>query len=124
MVSHKSSMTKSLVWRIMGFFILGAVTYYFTRHWVITTQISVVHHATFVIVFYLHERFWLWLKKPTSPIKAITYEIILGMGIGGFIVYLFTGQWSKVTQITGAYTLIKLVMYVINEKIWAKIENK
>ena len=120
MVSHKLSMLKSVIWRIMGFFILGAVTYFFTRHWVVTTQISVAHHTIFLAVFYLHERFWLWLKKPKHPIKAITYEIILGMGIGGLIVYLFTGQWSKVGQITGIYTCIKLIMYYFYDKIWSR----
>ena len=124
MVSRKQSALKSLVWRMMGVVVLGAITYYFTRHWVITTQISIVHHATFLLVFYLHERFWLWLKKPNHPIKAVTYEIILGMGIGGLIVYFFTGQWSKVTQITGAYTCIKLIVYYFYDKLWAKTENK
>ena len=123
MVSRKQSALKSLVWRMMGVVVLGAITYYFTRHWVITTQISIVHHATFLLVFYLHERFWLWLKKPNHPIKAVTYEIILGMGIGGLIVYFFTGQWSKVGQITISYTCIKLVLYIINENIWAKLES-
>jgi len=118
MISHKLSALKSVLWRIMGVFILGAVTYYFTRHWITTTYITVVHHATFLIVFYLHERFWHWVKKPAHPIKAITYEIILGMGLGGLVVFLFTSQWSKVTQITLTYTAIKLVMYYIWDKIW------
>ncbi len=118
-------MIKSILWRIMGVFVLAAVTYYFTRHWITTTYITFVHHATFLIVFYLHERLWLWLKKPNHPIKAITYEIILGMGIGGLIVYFFTGQFSKATQITGTYTIIKLIMYYFWDKIWFnKIENK
>ena len=124
MVSRKSSMLKSIIWRIMGFFILGAVTYYFTKHWVITSQISIVHHATFLFVFYLHERFWLWLKKPNHSIKAITYEIVLGMGIGGLIVYFFTGQWSKATRITGTYTVIKLIMYYIYDKLWTEFKEK
>ena len=91
--SHESSLLKSVVWRIMGVLVLGSVTFFFTRHWVITTAITLVHHATFVIVFYLHER--AWMRYPTlkgklrNVAKAFTYEIILGMGIyaaiyGGF----------------------------------------
>jgi len=120
--SHRSSVSKSVVWRIMGVFVLGAVTYFFTRHWVITTAITLVHHATFVVVFYLHERAWMRAGRPTGKArnvaKALTYEIILGMGIGGLIVLAFTGQWSKVTAITGTYTAIKLVMYYLYDRMW------
>ena len=118
MTSHKSSALKSIIWRIMGVIVLASVTYFFTRHWITTTYITVVHHAIFLLVFYLHERLWIKIGKPKHPIKAITYEIILGMGIGGLIVYFFTGQWKKVSQITPVYTAIKLVMYYIYDKVW------
>lgn len=122
MTSHLSSLGKSVVWRIMGVFVLGSVTYFFTRHWVITTAITLVHHATFLAVFYLHERAWRRAKRPTGKarnvVKALVYEIILGMGIGGLVVLIFTGQWSKVTAITGTYTAIKLVMYYFYDRIW------
>jgi len=109
----------------MGVFVLGAVTYYFTRHWVITTKITFVHHGTFLIVFYLHERLWEWFKdggryfddKWQAIFKAFTYEIILGMGLGGLIVYFFTGSFPLVTQITGTYTVIKLIMYYFYDQI-------
>ena len=122
-------MIKSILWRVMGVFVLGAVTYYFTRHWIITTYITVVHHATFIVVFYLHERVWLLVKRDLGNwrhiFKNFTYEIILGMGLGGLIVFFFTGQFSKVTQITGTYTIIKLVMYYIWDKLWLnRIEKK
>jgi len=125
MASKKESMMKSIVWRIMGVFVLGAVTYFYTRRWSITTQITLTHHAFFLIVFYLHERLWEWLKllikKPLgiwqNVIKSFTYEIILGMGFGGLIVYLFTGSLPLVTEITGTYTVIKLVMYYFYDQI-------
>ena len=125
MATHKESMLKSIIWRIMGVFVLGAVTYFFTRHWVITTQITFVHHAVFLIVFYLHERLWEFIKtllknplgKRQNVIKSFTYEIILGMGLGGLIVYFFTGSFPMVTKITGTYTVIKLVMYYFYDQI-------
>jgi len=111
----------------MGVFVLGAVTYFFTRHWVITTAITLVHHATFIVVFYLHERVWLRVPalqgRARNVVKAFTYEIILGMGIGGLIVLIFTGQWSKVTAITGTYTAIKLIMYYLYDRAWDRSEH-
>ncbi len=124
MTSHKSSMLKSLIWRVMGVFVYAAIFYIFTRRWQLTLKSTVAHHTTFLIVFYLHERLWLWLKNPTHWLKAITYEIILGMGLGGLIVYYFTGAWKSVTLITGTYTAVKIIMYLIYDRVWAKIEEK
>ena len=124
MTSHKLSMIKSILWRVMGVFIYAAVFYFFTGKLQLTIKSTLTHHATFLLVFYLHERFWIKFKRPNSKLKAWTYEIILGMGLGGLIVYYFTGTWKAVTLITGTYTVIKIITYYINEKIWSKIERK
>jgi len=116
--SYKASIIKSIVWRILGVAILASITFFFTRQWITTTYITAIHHTTFLLVFYLHERLWIWLKHPKHWLKAITYEVILGMGIGGLIVYLFTGEFSKVTQITGTYTIVKVFTYYIYDYLW------
>jgi len=123
---NKSSALKSIVWRILGIFVLGAVTYFYTRKWITTTYITLVHHATFLIVFYLHERLWTRIKlqgKARNVVKALTYEIILGMGLGGLIVYLFTGSFPTVTQITPTYTAIKIVMFYFYDRWWPVSNN-
>lgn len=121
-VGRRLSASKSVIWRIMGVFVLAAVTYFFTRHWIITSAITFVHHATFIGVFYAHERVWLRIVRPTDrarhATKAFVYEVILGMGIGGLIVFIFTSQWSKVTQITVTYTIIKIIMYYFYDRAW------
>lgn len=128
MVSHKLSILKSVLWRIMGVIILASVTYFYTRQWIITTYITLIHHATFLLVFYLHERFWFNLSKPCGIArkicKALLYEIVLGMGIGGLIVFLITGSWTRVTEITLTYTAIKLIVYFLNEVLWNKYIEK
>jgi len=117
-------MLKSFLWRVMGIFVYAFIFYFFTGKFNITVKSTLAHHTTFLFVFYLHERFYLWLKKPNSKLKAWTYEVILGIGLGGLIVYYFTGTWKAVTLITGTYTIVKIILYYINEKVWAKIENK
>ncbi len=125
-VKHWYSGLKSLIWRAMGVIVLASVVYFFTRKWLTTTIITFIHHATFLLVFYLHERFWLLIKKDLGKwrqiIKSFTYEIILGMGLGGLIVLIVTGQWSSVTQITLTYTAIKIIMYYIYDRIWLRLE--
>ena len=127
-VAHKNSALKSLIWRIMGVFVLAAVTYFFTRHWITTTKITVTHHAFFLVVFYLHERAWTYFRqdigKWRNVLKSITYEIILGMGFGGLIVFFYTGSFPMVTRITTTYTAIKLIMYFIYDRLWPELEEK
>ena len=119
-MTKKNSFLKSFVWRCMGVVILATITYIFTQKWLTTTYITFAHHATFLLVFFLHERFWLRLKRPVHWIKPWTYEVILGMGIGGLIVYFFTGSWIKVGAITGTYTVVKIITYYIFDRWWYK----
>jgi len=120
-LSHAGSFGKSIVWRILGVLTLGTLTYLFTRDWIITTAVTLVHHAVFLVVFYLHERTWKKIKyegKRRHLIKALFYEIVLGMGIGGSIVLFFTGSWKAVTHITVVYTVIRILTYYVYDQIW------
>jgi len=125
-VSHKVSASKSFIWRVMGVFVLAIVTYFFTRHWVVTTKITFTHHAFFLVVFYLHERLWTHFITPIGKlrniVKSIIYEIILGMGFGGLIVFFYTGSFPMVTRITITYTAIKLVMYYFYDRLWPELK--
>jgi len=123
------SASKSIIWRIMGVLILGAVTYAYTGNWITTGLITFIHHGVFLIVFYFHERFWLWLDTKVifrpfwrSVAKMFTYETLLGNIILGIITYAITGSAKEMTQITLTYIGIKHVTYVFNEFVWNKIK--
>ncbi len=115
-------MLKSTIWRVMGIFVYATIFYFFTQQWGITIAGTLIHHTTFLIVFFLHERLWIKLKNNSHWVKPFTYEVILGMGLGGLIVLLLTGSWKSVTQITVTYTVVKLIMYYIYDQIWKKIK--
>ena len=97
------SMTKSIIWRIFGILVYATIFYLYTRQWGITIAGTLIHHSTFLVVFYLHERFWIKLKKNNHWAKMFTYEIVLGMGLGGLIVLILTGSWKSVSEITLNY---------------------
>ena len=118
MQSRQNSVIKSLVWRIIGIFIYATIFFLFTGKWAITIASTLVHHTTFFLVYFLHERFWIALKRPNSKLKAWTYEVLLGMGLGGLIVYFFTGTWKAVTEITLTYTVVKILTYYIFDHFW------
>lgn len=121
------SLSKSIIWRIMGVLILATVTYAYTRRWIQTGLITIIHHGVFLGVFYLHERLWLKVKRiqnltTRSILKMITYETICGNVILGTISYLVTGSWKQMTVITLTYIGIKHVVYIFNEFVWDRIK--
>ena len=124
--SRKRSLVRSVIWRIIGIAVLAIVTYAFTKNWIITTYITLVHHGVFVFVYYAHERFWLrikWLQhsKWKPFMRIITYEVILGNVILGIISYAFTGNLQTMTAITLTYISNKYWMYYAYDWIWHKI---
>jgi len=127
METHKRSVSKSIIWRIMGVLILAIVTYAYTREWIQTGLITIIHHGVFLFVFYFHERLWLRVKRiqnltTRSILKMLTYETLCGNVILGTITYLVTGDWKQMTAITLTYIGIKHIVYIFNEFVWDKIK--
>jgi len=120
--THKRSLIKSIIWRVMGVFVYATIFYLYTKQWQLTLVGTLIHHTTFLIVFYLHERFWIKLKKNDHWLKPWTYEVVLGMGLGGLIVLMLTGSWKAVSVITVTYTIVKIIMYFIYDRIWNKVK--
>jgi len=123
MDSHKKSMLKSLVWRIIGIFWLAGITWLFTQNWIAVSAVTFIHHAIFLTIFYLHER--LWIKSKLRPkikyaIKALTYEIILGNVILGLITYFITSDIKQMSAITLTYIQSKLVLYFFYDWLWSQ----
>ncbi len=121
------SVSKSVIWRILGILILATVTYAYTREWIQTGLITLIHHGVFLGVFYFHERLWLKVKRiqnltTRSILKMLTYETLCGNVILGTISYLVTGSWKQMTAITLSYIGIKHICYVFNEFAWSRIK--
>ena len=122
---HSRSFIKSFIWRIMGVLILGAVTYFYTRHWVQTSWITFLHHGVFLFVFWGHERFYLhtdFTGLTRKVLKCITYETILGNFILAIITLIITGNVQTMTKVTLTYIGIKHIVYVANEFGWQRIK--
>lgn len=121
--SHIRSMTKSIIWRLLGIAILAVITYIFTCSWIQTGLITFLHHFAFVFIYYLHERLWLkinWSERKKRWVRPITYEVILGHLVLGFISFIVTGVWPKATLITITYIENKLWIYVVYDWLWDK----
>ena len=125
MEAQVRSWVKSAIWRVVGVLILGLVTYAYTRSWIQTSWVTFLHHGVFLIVFALHERFWLHIDFTglrRKIMKAVTYETILGNFILAIITLIITGDVQRMSQITLTYIGIKHFVYVWNEFIWDRIK--
>ena len=121
------SITKSIMWRILGVLVLAAVTYAYTGNWITVGLVTFIHHFVFLFVYYLNERFFQHVDYTGTKrviIKCIAYETILGTFILGIITLIITGDVQQMTKITITYISIKHILYVFNEFVWEKIKWK
>lgn len=58
METLRRSVVKSLVWRVLGFAILGALSYVFTGSWTETLGITVTFNLIRVVLYVVHEQLW------------------------------------------------------------------
>lgn len=56
------SWVKSLVWRLLGFLILGLISWAMTGSWKETLGITSAFNIIRFILYYFHERLWLRVK--------------------------------------------------------------
>ena len=61
--SHIRPIIKAVSWRILAMIITGAVVYAYTGEIKKSGEISVVAGLILTFAYYLHERFWLWVRK-------------------------------------------------------------
>lgn len=89
--THKRSWVKSLIWRIIGIFLLGAIAYAVTDNWEQVSLITLIFHGMRVVLYYIHERLWdqvawgrvlhpladLPVKRPLTPEDRQSLEALL-----------------------------------------------
>ena len=125
--NHTRSMTRSVVWRVTGVLVLVLITYIYTQNWITTSLVTILHHGVFLLVYYLHERFWLWvpwlrLSKWKPFVRVVTYELVLGNVILGIITYVLTGSLQQMTAITLTYIGNKCWMYYAYDYVWSRVK--
>lgn len=120
------SLAKATVWRVIGILFLALVTYIFTKQWVTMALITLCHHAAFILLYYLHDRFWNWTgwlrySRAKPIVRIILYETLMGNLVLGLISFAFTGEWQVATMITLVYILNKHWMYFVHDFLWGKL---
>ena len=60
--SHARSLIKAISWRLFGTFATVLVVFLLTHQLDTSMYVGIFEMVTKIILFYLHERVWIWLK--------------------------------------------------------------
>jgi len=64
--SQARSVSKAITWRIIAAVITGTTVFIYTGKLKETGEIIIVAEIILTLVYYLHERFWVWIRKTKS----------------------------------------------------------
>ena len=97
------------------------------------TYIAITEVATKMVLYFLHERFWVWLSWGTSVFdgkrketykrtttKTATWRTIASLDTM-LLAWFFTGNIATAVSIGGLEIITKLILYFFHERIWSNI---
>jgi len=64
--SQARSVSKAIAWRIIAAVITGTIVFIYTGKLKETGEIILVAEIILTFAYYLHERFWIWIRKTKS----------------------------------------------------------
>ena len=64
--SQARSVSKAITWRIIAAVITGTIVFIYTGKLKETGEIIIVAEIILTLVYYLHERFWVWIRRNKS----------------------------------------------------------
>ena len=72
------SWAKSFVWRFIGVWLLGFISFLITHSWKETTMIIIIFHMLRVLMYYFHEAVWHKIpKKYDSKIFKLSLSLLI-----------------------------------------------
>ena len=129
------SIVKALTWRIVGTTSLVVLVYIYTGELDVSLYLGAADIISNIILYYLHERIWTYIKWGKKEVALINYEThsrsiakafswrILATSYLVVLSLLITDETVFVaTQIAVIDALANLVEYYIHERIWNKIK--
>ncbi len=136
--SRRISLIKGVTWRIIGTMDTIFLSWLFTGNISKALRIGGIEMFTKIILFYLHERAWLFFKIGREQIvsdtgyvsyndkhwrsfaKGISWRV-LGSIDTIIIAFFVTGQVSTAFEIGFTEVFTKMILYYFHERIWLRI---
>ncbi|MEO8665913.1 MAG: DUF2061 domain-containing protein [Ignavibacteria bacterium] len=138
--SRKVSLLKGITWRIIGTLDTILLSWLITGNISRALQIGGIEFFTKILLYYLHERAWIFFKigRETitdrsgvpayhdmhwrSIVKAISWRIT-GTIDTIIIAFFVTGNYTKAFEIGLTEVFTKMTLYYFHERLWMKFIN-
>lgn len=135
--SRRVSLIKGVTWRIIGTMDTILLSWLFTGDVTKALKIGGIELFTKIILFYLHERAWIFFKigrtQTITKTGAVLYQDmhwrsltkgiswrILGSIDTIIIAYFVTGEISKAFEIGFTEVFTKMILFYFHERAWMK----
>lgn len=124
--THLRSFIKGITWRITGTIDTIIIAYFITGSINNALKIGIIEVFTKIILFYFHERIWVFIKwrhdsRRRSFIKGISWRA-LGTLDTIILSFLVTDRVDLAFQIGGVELITKVVLYYFHERVWTLIK--
>lgn len=124
--THLRSLVKGITWRITGTIDTIIIAFFITGSINNALKIGIIEVFTKIILFYFHERMWVFIKwkhdsRRRSFIKGISWRA-LGTLDTIILSFLITDRVDLAFQIGGVELITKVVLYYFHERVWTLIK--
>ncbi|WP_209349291.1 DUF2061 domain-containing protein [Pontixanthobacter sp. CEM42] len=147
-IQAKRSVAKAISWRVIGTIDTLILSYLLITYLgpvfgmekdqgealQAASYIAITEVVTKMVLYFLHERFWVWLAWGTSVVngkrketysrtttKTATWRTIASLDTM-LLAWFFTGNIATAVSIGGLEVITKLVLYFFHERIWSNIQ--
>ena len=146
-IQAKRSIAKAVSWRVVGTIDTLILSYLLITYLgpvfglensegealQAATYIAITEVVTKMVLYFLHERFWVWLSWGTSvvkgkrkeayrrtTIKTATWRTIASLDTM-LLAWFFTGSIATAISIGSLEVITKLILYFFHERAWSNI---
>lgn len=146
-IQAKRSIAKAISWRVVGTIDTLILSYVLITYLgplfglrssegealQAASYIAITEVVTKMVLYFLHERFWVWLRWGTSVVegkhresyartttKTATWRTLASLDTM-VLAWFFTGSIATAVSIGGLEVFTKLGLYFFHERIWSNI---
>lgn len=124
--SHLRSVLKGISWRIVGTIDTTIISFFLTGELKMAVKIGLTEVLTKVVLYYLHERAWLYFLKGKVQSSAISWTKAVTWRTVGTIDTMLLGWFYSGNPLTGlkiglTEVLTKIVLYYMHERVWYRV---
>lgn len=123
-ISYKRHLAKTITWRVVGTVDTIILSWIITGNPFTGLKIGFAEVITKMVLYYFHERFWLYSKLRNSRklhlIKTVTWRII-GTIDTILLAWLITGSPTTGMKIGVVEVVTKMALYYLHERVWHRI---